>query len=189
MRPVVLRSKITEGSVLRSFSYVKRSWDFFSLFRNSDRQAGYLLSTSLAGTFHRRRPLLLKTGFFRQVRELKNPGSALCLKKNMLRYMLFEGGVKEQKSIHYQLQKNLSYVYVCMCVCVYSNCRCCLCDGIWIVADADVVVLIADDVLVVAADDVCLFKLLIIVVVVADCTFCCVFEVVEYVMKVAVFLT
>lgn len=57
------------------------------------------------------------------------------------------------------------------------------------VVDADFVVLIADDVLFVAADDVCLFKLLIIVVVVADCTFCCVFEVVEYVMKVAVFLT
>ncbi len=36
---------------------------------------------SLAGTFHRRRSRLLKTGFFRQVRELKirrkNPGSAL----------------------------------------------------------------------------------------------------------------
>jgi hypothetical protein len=44
----------------------------FSLFRNSDR---------LAGTFHRRRSGLLKTSFFRQVRELKiqrkNPGSAL----------------------------------------------------------------------------------------------------------------
>lgn len=78
-----------------------------------------------------------------------------------------------------------------MCACVYSNCRCCLCDGIWIVADADVVVLIADDVLVVAADDVCLLKLLIVVVVVivAECRFCCVFEVVEYVMKVVVLLT
>jgi hypothetical protein len=36
---------------------------------------------SLAGTFHGRRSPLLKTGFFRQVRELKiqrkNPGSAL----------------------------------------------------------------------------------------------------------------
>jgi hypothetical protein len=36
---------------------------------------------SLAGTFRRRRPCLLKTGAFRQVRELKiqrkNPGSAL----------------------------------------------------------------------------------------------------------------
>jgi hypothetical protein len=35
----------------------------------------------MAGTFHRRRSRLLKTGFFRQVRELKiqkkNPGSAL----------------------------------------------------------------------------------------------------------------
>ncbi len=96
----------------------KEELGFFSLSRNSDRQAGYLLSTSLAGTFHRRRPRLLKTGFFRQVRELKNPGSALCLKKNVLRYMLFEVGGKEQESIHYQLQKNLSYVYVCMCVCV-----------------------------------------------------------------------
>jgi hypothetical protein len=27
---------------------------------------------SLAGTFHRRRPRLLRTGFFRQVRELEN---------------------------------------------------------------------------------------------------------------------
>jgi hypothetical protein len=36
---------------------------------------------SLAGTFHRRSSRLLKTGFFKQVRELKiqrkNPGSAL----------------------------------------------------------------------------------------------------------------
>jgi hypothetical protein len=44
----------------------------FSLFRNSDR---------LAGTFHHKRPHLLKTGFFRQVRKLKiqrkNPGTAL----------------------------------------------------------------------------------------------------------------
>ncbi len=32
--------KITEGPVLlRPFSYVKQSWDFFSLFRNSDRLA------------------------------------------------------------------------------------------------------------------------------------------------------
>ncbi len=118
MRPVVLRSKITEGSVLRSFSYVKRSWDFFHFLEIVTGRLGYLPSTSLAGTFHRRRPRLLKTGFFRQVRELKNPGTALCLKKNMLRYMLFEVGGKEQESIHYQLQKNLSYVYVCMCVCV-----------------------------------------------------------------------
>jgi hypothetical protein len=39
-------------------------------------------STSLVGTFHSRRSRSLKTGFFRQVRELKiqrkNPGSALC---------------------------------------------------------------------------------------------------------------
>ncbi len=40
---------------------------------------------NLAGTFHPRRSHLLKTGFFRQVRELKiqrkNPGSALCRKE------------------------------------------------------------------------------------------------------------
>jgi hypothetical protein len=40
---------------------------------------------SLAGTFPRRRSRLLKTGFFRQVRELKiqrkNPGSALRFAK------------------------------------------------------------------------------------------------------------
>jgi hypothetical protein len=51
---------------------LKAEQGFFSLFRNSDR---------LAGTFHRRRSRLLKTSFFRQVRELKiqreNPGSAL----------------------------------------------------------------------------------------------------------------
>ncbi len=49
----------------------------FSLFKNSER---------LAGTFHSRRYSLLKTGFFRQVRELKiqrkNAGSAL-------RYLIF----------------------------------------------------------------------------------------------------
>ncbi len=33
------RSKITEGPVLGSLSYVKQSWDFFT-FRNSDRLAG-----------------------------------------------------------------------------------------------------------------------------------------------------
>jgi hypothetical protein len=43
-----------EGPVLRSFSYVKQSWGFFSPFRNSDR---------LAGTFHHRRSRFLKTGF------------------------------------------------------------------------------------------------------------------------------
>ncbi len=40
----------------------------------------------LAGTFHRRRSPLLKTGFFRQIRELKiqrkNPGSALTSLNN-----------------------------------------------------------------------------------------------------------
>jgi hypothetical protein len=104
MRPVVLRSKITEGSVLRSFSYVKRSWDFLHFFRNSDRQAGYLLSTSLAGTFHRRRPRLLK-----------NPGSALCPKKNMLRYMLFEVGVKSENQSIINFK---TIFHMCMFVCV-----------------------------------------------------------------------
>jgi len=66
------RSKIVEGHVLRSFTFVKQSWDF-SLSRNSDRMAGTFRwsedpSTALAGTFHRRRSRLLKTGFFRQVR-------------------------------------------------------------------------------------------------------------------------
>jgi hypothetical protein len=65
-------SRIAEQPVLRSFSYVKQSRNFFTFFRNSDR---------LTGTFHHRRSRLLKTGFFRQVRELKiqkkNPGSAL----------------------------------------------------------------------------------------------------------------
>ncbi len=32
-----LVNKIGEGPVLRSFSYVKQSWDFFPLFGNSDR--------------------------------------------------------------------------------------------------------------------------------------------------------
>jgi hypothetical protein len=82
MRPV-LRSKITErpvysgrksrkGFVLRSFSCVKRSWDFLHFFRNSDRQAEYLPSTSLAGTFHRRRSRLLKTGLFRAGKGAEN---------------------------------------------------------------------------------------------------------------------
>jgi hypothetical protein len=39
LRPVSQgnRSKVTEGTVLRSFSSVKQSWVFFSPFRNSDR--------------------------------------------------------------------------------------------------------------------------------------------------------
>jgi hypothetical protein len=98
--------------------------------------------------------------------------------------MLFDVGVKSKNQSIIDF-KRIFHICVCVCVCV---CRCCLCDGIWIVADADVV-LIADDVLVVAADDVCLFKLLIVIVVVAECTFCCVSEVVEYVMKVVVLLT
>jgi hypothetical protein len=32
-------------------------------------------------------------------------------------YALWGGG-KEQESIHYQLQKNLSYMCVCVCVCI-----------------------------------------------------------------------
>jgi hypothetical protein len=47
--------------------------------------AGQKIQYNLAGTFHRRRSCLLKTGFFRQARELKlqrkNPGGALRLKK------------------------------------------------------------------------------------------------------------
>jgi hypothetical protein len=47
--------------------------------------AGQKSQYSMAGTFQRRRSRLLKTGFFRQVRELevgrKNPGSALRLMK------------------------------------------------------------------------------------------------------------
>jgi hypothetical protein len=47
--------------------------------------AGQKIQYSLAGTFHRRSSRLLKTGFFRQVRELKiqrkNPGSALSGEK------------------------------------------------------------------------------------------------------------
>ncbi len=75
-------------------------------------------------------PFCLKTGFFRQVRELKNPGSALCLKKNVPRYMLFEVGVKSksQSIINFKRIFHMC-VYVCVCVCVYCNCSCCLCDG------------------------------------------------------------
>jgi hypothetical protein len=63
---------------------------------------------------------LLKTGLFRQVRELKiqrkNPGSALRLKKNVLRYMLFEVGVKSKN----QSIINFKRIFrVCVCVCVY----------------------------------------------------------------------
>ncbi len=47
--------------------------------------AGQKIQYNLASTFHRRRSCLLKTGFFRQARELKlqrkNPGGDLRLKK------------------------------------------------------------------------------------------------------------
>ncbi len=70
-------SKIREGPVLSGHFPMERRAGIYSLFRNSDR---------LAGTFHRRRSRLLKTGFFRHVRELKiqrkNPGSALRVLKH-----------------------------------------------------------------------------------------------------------
>jgi len=77
--------KSRKGLYSGPFPTWSRAW-IFSLFRNSDRPAGTFCwsevrSTALVGTFHRRRFCLLKTGFFRQVRELKiqrkNPGSAL----------------------------------------------------------------------------------------------------------------
>jgi hypothetical protein len=67
-------------------SYVKAELGFFHfleivrgwLVLSAVRRSQY----NLAGTFHRRRSRLVKTGFFMQVRELKiqkkNPGSALC---------------------------------------------------------------------------------------------------------------
>ncbi len=70
---------------------------------------------NLASTFHHSRPDLLKTGFFRQVREPKNPGSALCLNLNVLRYMLFDVGVKSknQSIINFKI-----IFHMCVCVCV-----------------------------------------------------------------------
>ncbi len=73
-------------ALLRSFSYIKQSRaGIFSLFKNSNRLAStfrWLRSqSSLAGTLHCRRSRLLKTGFFKQVMELKiqrkNLGGAL----------------------------------------------------------------------------------------------------------------
>jgi hypothetical protein len=71
------RSKITDGPVLMSFSYVKQSWDSFT-FRNSDWLVGTFRWSEdssrvwLVPSPHRRSHLL-KRGFFRQVRELKIP--------------------------------------------------------------------------------------------------------------------
>jgi hypothetical protein len=68
----------------------KEELGFFSLFRNSDRLASNFPwseepSTAWLGPFHCRRSPLLKTGFFRQVMELKmqrkNSGSALHFDK------------------------------------------------------------------------------------------------------------
>jgi hypothetical protein len=58
------RSQIMEGSVLKSLSYVKQSWDIFTF--KKQWQAGWYVPLvrrsqhSLAGTFHRRRSGLLK---------------------------------------------------------------------------------------------------------------------------------
>jgi hypothetical protein len=77
------------GSMLGRFPMESRA-GIYSLFRNSDRAGWYLPLVrrshySLAGTVHRRRSPLLKTGFFRLVRGLKiqrkNPGHALRLVK------------------------------------------------------------------------------------------------------------
>ncbi len=59
------RSQIMEGSVLKSLSYVKQSWDIFTF--KKQWHAGWYVPLvrrsqhSLAGTFHRRRSGLLKT--------------------------------------------------------------------------------------------------------------------------------
>jgi hypothetical protein len=71
-----------------SFSYVKLELRFLHLL---EIVRGWLVvrsQYSLAGTFHRRRSPLLKTGFFRHVRELKiqrkNLGSALHSVRRLL---------------------------------------------------------------------------------------------------------
>ncbi len=94
------RLKIAEGLYSGPFLKYSRA-GIFPLFRNNDRPAGtfhWSKESSLAGTFHRGRFRLLKTGFFGQVMELKirrkNPSSAL----------LFSGGRPEgsKRNLNFQ---------------------------------------------------------------------------------------
>jgi hypothetical protein len=83
-----------KGPILRSFSRRKAELEFFHFLEIVTDwlvpSAGQKIPVqySLASTFHSRRSRLLKTGFFRQVTELKiqrkNPGGALRLQKKNL---------------------------------------------------------------------------------------------------------